>query len=101
MHWAIEIIKWGGSMSDLIDKNTLIEDMSKKMAIMLVSKDGLHPISMETVIDYIKDYPTVESKLVVYGKWENGMKCSRCGQIDWTKPDFCPKCGADMRKKVE
>lgn len=117
MHWAIEIIKWGGSMSDLIDKNTLIEDVSKKMAIMQVSKDGLHPISMETVIDYIKDCPTVEAKLVVHGKWEANIEhtsrenylirwmCSNClCDIDTdnlydSKPnyDFCPHCGCDMR----
>lgn len=108
-------------MSDLISRTALIEDMSKKKAIMQVSKDGLHPISMETVIDYIKDYPTVEAKLVVYGKWEEniehtsegnyliGWMCSECGcdvgmvNLYDSKPnyDFCPHCSADMRKKVE
>lgn len=117
MRLVIGMVKWGGSMSDLISRTALIEDMSKKMAIMQVSKDGLHPISMETVIDYIKDYPTVEAKPVVHGKWEAniehtsggnyliGWMCSNClCDIDTdnlydSKPnyDFCPHCGCDMR----
>lgn len=30
------------------------------------------------------------------GKWVN-LQCTQCGQVDTTKPNFCPCCGADMR----
>ena len=49
----------------------------------------------------IKNEPTIEAVPVVTGSWTNGMQCSKCGQVDYTKPNFCPNCGADMRKKVE
>lgn len=30
------------------------------------------------------------------GRWEDGT-CTNCGQVDFSKPNFCPNCGADMR----
>lgn len=33
---------------------------------------------------------------VRHGKWVDGMKCSECGQVDTTKPNYCPNCGAKM-----
>lgn len=42
--------------------------------------------------------PTIDPEsLRPKGKWIDGMKCSECGQVDFTKPNFCPDCGADMR----
>lgn len=30
------------------------------------------------------------------GRWED-VTCTNCGQVDFSKPNFCPSCGADMR----
>lgn len=30
------------------------------------------------------------------GRWKDGT-CTNCGQVDFSKPNFCPNCGADMR----
>lgn len=30
------------------------------------------------------------------GKWIE-LRCSECGQVDYSKPNYCPNCGADMR----
>lgn len=35
------------------------------------------------------------------GRWVNGMCCSECRQVDWTKPNYCSNCGADMRGEEE
>ena len=49
-------------------------------------------------IEYLlAELPAVDAKPVVHGRWIDGMKCSVCGQVDWTKPNYCPNCGADMR----
>lgn len=32
------------------------------------------------------------------GEWVDGMKCSNCEQIDWSKPPYCPNCGAKMKE---
>lgn len=33
---------------------------------------------------------------VQHGRWEHGMRCTQCGQIDLSKPNYCPNCGAKM-----
>ena len=47
--------------------------------------------------DRIKLHINAVATDVVHGRWIDGMKCSVCGQVDWTKPNYCPNCGADMR----
>lgn len=63
--------------------------------------------------EYLQKCPTVEAAPVVRGKWEKTLlageyQCSNCQSVEHeylTKSgfklhDFCPNCGADMRKKV-
>lgn len=82
----------------LIDADELIEKFEPKHY-----QDWYTP----WIIARIKDAPTVEAKPVVHGKWEYSKEyiicsCSVCGEIpDCFEPNFCPNCGADMRKKVE
>lgn len=38
---------------------------------------------------------------VRHGRWEHGMRCTQCGQIDLSKPNYCPYCGAKMDLEVE
>lgn len=54
----------------------------------------------------ISRVPTADVVEIKRGKWEQG-RCSECG-YDWGKdvpiasvPNFCPNCGADMRKRSE
>lgn len=63
-------------------------------------------------LDYcLKNAPTVDAK-PVRGEWirKNMQKswgkstdliCSICGEKSWLGYNFCPNCGADMRKQVE
>lgn len=50
--------------------------------------------------------PTVEAVPVIHGEWIGGKwykECSVCSEVftpTTTLPNFCPNCGADMRKKV-
>lgn len=37
---------------------------------------------------------------VRHGRWEHGMQCSFCKQIDTTKPNYCPSCGAKMVRRA-
>ena len=63
----------------------------------------------------VKNAKTVEARPVVHGEWldtqpdyhpgcgNNAHVCSICGDYYTTEPEdlfFCPRCGADMRKKV-
>ena len=69
----------------------------------------------------IEEQPTVEARPVVHGEWlphyeeveiynaggfterkQTGWHCGKCGLGFTTlKKNFCPNCGADMRKKVQ
>ena len=61
-----------------------------------------------TVLDYIKEAPTVDAEPLRHGKWilypDNQSKvveaddCSVCGAqwIFGEKYDYCPSCGAKM-----
>lgn len=101
-------------MDDLISRSALIESLHQKKSIMVAEPDGKHSVSLETVIDYIGEYPTVDAKPVVHGEWIKGdlgeWKCSVCREENCYAYDenlkrftdlYCPNCGADMRKKVQ
>lgn len=57
----------------------------------------------------IDNQPTVEAKPVIHGEWERilysfvgGYRCSCCGWKSLEKHlNFCPDCGADMRKRCD
>lgn len=45
----------------------------------------------------------IEAAPIIYpernkGRWID-LRCSECGQVDMSKPNFCPNCGADMREE--
>ena len=79
----------------------------RKEAWILAGKPGERPTIMDSIADHlIANGVVVREK----GEWE-GTNCSRCGgsymdyadadsypAIGEPKPDFCPNCGADMRK---
>lgn len=87
-------------MSDLISRSELIEDIKRRKYI----DKPLEEI-FETIID---EQPTVEPKR---GEWIDmresykdipQCKCSACGCFRiGLETNFCPHCGADMRKKVQ
>lgn len=88
-------------MSDLISRSALLES--------LMHCDGLGRKSLDTVLQRINEQPTAEVVEVVHGEWirQNKEKiwgksteivCSICGKKSWLEYDFCPNCGADMRK---
>ena len=97
----------------LIDADALLNELGD---IWKIPKDWDGDIdeTCETAFDVIENAPTVEAIPVVHGEWKIGSKprCSVCGKSalreydlnDWLSyvpSNFCPNCGADMRKKVE
>lgn len=97
-------------MDDLISRKALI--------VFLLNVPFLlrHEPLKALIIDWVNQQPPVESVPVVRGEWidtcphyhngvrSNAHKCSICGDYYTTEPEelfFCPRCGADMRKKVQ
>lgn len=99
-------------MSDLISRSALIEEIERQK--LSLDEDDLWSYNMTLrIVDIfcklINNQPTVEAKPVVTGEWEDNpyiWECNQChawlmveqGDADM---NFCPNCGADMRKKVE
>lgn len=50
----------------------------------------LHALNM--AIEALRERPK--------GRWVNGI-CTECGQVDFSKPNFCPNCGSDNRGEEE
>ena len=54
---------------------------------------------------FLKDCETCEEKLRPHGKWifvsRNCWKCPCCQELTNEGKNFCPNCGADMRKGDE
>ena len=46
-------------------------------------------------VDDVEKAPTIDAVEVVHGQWENGNG-TNCGQVDFSKPNYCPNCGAKM-----
>lgn len=82
-----------------------------------IPENGYKPMfGFDFVNEEIDDAPTVEAKEVVHGEWikvdgdwKNSNtgepltvhQCSNCRNYFIHAPyNFCPNCGADMRKKV-
>lgn len=66
--------------------------------------------TVKAIVSRIMATPAVDVVPVVHGEWVydhwSEFKCSNCGTWSNSKPykgkeNFCPNCGADMRKKVE
>ena len=96
--------KWGDGMG-LISREALIEDFRE-----------LNWLQGDTAVieDIINEQPTIEAVPVVHAEWKmrgGKLYCTNCGKKaleekdrdDWygcERSNFCPHCGADMRKKV-
>lgn len=83
-------------MDRYINAGNLITEINR------LDQENFHISAIETIID---DVPTADVAPVVHGEWVDNLNCSECGVLkrddrDWIY-NFCPNCGADMRKAVE
>lgn len=103
-------------MSDLIRRSTLLEKLKRsRMCHAQTAREVNLLVRCENIV---KEQPPVEVVPVVHGEWErvgsgslyDVYECTNChcppkwdclGDNHWkiAFTDFCPKCGADMRKK--
>ena len=86
--------------SDLISRAEAIE-IVRSLQVTLGGKEILHPEAKKSVLNALDDIPAVDAEPVRHGRWEHGMRCTQCGQIDLSKPNYCPNCGAKMEGEVQ
>ena len=90
-------------MDDLISRMALLKSIRE------VSTSPLNEWDTMGVLNIVNKQPTVEAVPVVHGKWTNEYInryghpchcCSVCGfHASHQDKNFCPECGADMRKE--
>lgn len=87
----------------LIDADALYENVTEKYSDIVAGRYPFNIVAYD-MANMVKDAPTVEP---VRGEWitqddtYTKFMCSNCGSFNHPLPyDFCPNCGADMRKKV-
>lgn len=96
----------------LINADTLIEILKRNKQFFIDAWGGsFHAMSekdkarydeIDNCIAEILTAPTIGPKTGMWthshiGTIAEGFYCSRCGKLGY-KTDFCPNCGADMRK---
>ena len=90
-------------MDDLINRKALLDSLEKEQEIY---ENNMSSPSFWTALSVIEHMQPVEAVPVVHGEWIGGKwykECSVCSEVftpTTTLPNFCPNCGADMRKKV-
>ena len=99
-------------MSRYIDADNL----KKSVESWLEFDKYYHPYSKgvniptSEVYDIIETEPTADVKPVVKGKWlykgldfeiDSLYQCSACKHYHWSKSNYCPNCGADMRSRLQ
>ena len=85
----------------LIDADELKKELTRHEPIIIFNRnyDGL-------LADIIDNAPTVDFIISPKGKWkhiieeDNDVECPFCGfQEDGIYYNFCPNCGADLRRE--
>ena len=94
------------------------EYIEREAAIAMYEDDeidmGALKVPVPVIVQNLKDVPAADVREVVHGKWipvTNGRGGSECNQCHAYAPshqcgveyksNYCPNCGADMRKETE
>lgn len=84
-------------MSRYIEEDHLIENLYVQS-----DDDGYICCPVDELEEMIKAEPTTDVRPNVHGEWAKicwkAFRCSECKNISEYYTDFCPNCGADMRK---
>ena len=79
-------------MDDLIRR----KDVERALTVLGVLLSESQTRTVEKCIYVIKNIRAVDAEPVRHGRWEHGMQCPFCKQIDTAKPNYCCNCGAKM-----
>jgi exosome complex RNA-binding protein Csl4 len=75
-------------------------------------KDCINARVATVLLGMVDDMPTVNAKIVEHGCWVDKVTtadgarvlyatCSMCGAVSGTVSNYCPECGANMRRRED
>lgn len=83
-------------MAEYIEREAALEEIRKLRKLALLTQVDYYNAGVEDAYKAVKAVPVADVAPVRHGRWVDGIRCSECGQVDWTKPNYCPNCGARM-----
>ena len=106
---------------EYIERDTFIEDKKwfyctncekrkgkkngKMVTLYEIGEAPCKSCGIHDMLEEIEMYPAADVRPVVRGKWipvdekEDAFDCSECDAMVSKRCNFCPGCGADMRKE--
>lgn len=89
----------------LIDADALIDDCKKYLNRLNPSRDGKECTRIHWLIGVLSNAPTIEPERKI-GEWKHISdgyvdiyECDQCGKKEDYKRNYCPDCGAYMKKE--
>ena len=78
-----------------MNDNTIYRQAAIAHAISGLTREleGEKWIRVSEVRESLQTMPSAERR----GRWVD-LKCDQCGQVDISKPNYCPNCGARMEE---
>lgn len=77
-------------------------DVAESEKRILTNRASATKMAMIEVRMRVNEMPSADVVERKRGRWLNkGRKicCSECGRVNFSKPNFCDECGADMREE--
>lgn len=93
-----------------MNKDKMLDELSvlqERFANGMGWRDGEYEEALNEAIELINEMPSVDDVLEsIHGEWQIEMEygaeiytCSKCGFESADDSNFCPNCGADMRRE--
>ena len=86
----------------LIDADAMMERLK-----VWDTEDVVDKALFNFALNRVLDAPTVEPErnkgrwLLISDGYTDYVKCDQCGNLSYVERNFCPNCGANMRKGAE
>ena len=94
-----------------MNKDEVLDELSilqERFANGMGWRDGEYEEALDEAIEMISQMPSANDVEIKHGVWKAEKTkfgfcfyCNQCEMLSYWAANFCPNCGADMRKRKE